>query len=239
MKEHLPRCRRDSEHCLRVSKKCLLFLTGAGVKGTVLFDTFSTTPIQNDLLRYVHWTTEEDRFLYMRNAKYEICDAKMETLPSFSVPWPRRSMACLTSFNPNGWVALIPQRIIFWNTVLWQRAFFLPNPLTFLPKYIIVWEKTTTLGRKEIENRMREFDYSKLAERTWDNEIISYISKIHEYKGKWRRHAYSYWSRKKNFIRKSWQCNEVKIFPCSIILTGQALINVKVFEEYLEQCKVL
>ena len=31
---------------------------------------------------------------------------------------------------------------------------------------------------------MRSFDYSKLSERTWDNEIISYISKIHEYKGK-------------------------------------------------------
>ncbi len=31
---------------------------------------------------------------------------------------------------------------------------------------------------------MRSFDYSKLAERTWDNEIISYLSKIHEYKGK-------------------------------------------------------
>ena len=31
---------------------------------------------------------------------------------------------------------------------------------------------------------MRTFDYSKLADRTQDNEIISYISKIHEYKGK-------------------------------------------------------
>ena len=31
---------------------------------------------------------------------------------------------------------------------------------------------------------MRTFDYSYLAERTWDTEIISYISKIHEYKGK-------------------------------------------------------
>ena len=31
---------------------------------------------------------------------------------------------------------------------------------------------------------MRQFDYSYLADRTWDNEIISYISKIHEYKGK-------------------------------------------------------
>ena len=31
---------------------------------------------------------------------------------------------------------------------------------------------------------MRQFDYSKLSDRTWDNEIISYISKIHEFKGK-------------------------------------------------------
>jgi hypothetical protein len=31
---------------------------------------------------------------------------------------------------------------------------------------------------------MRQFDYSYLADRTWDNEIMSYISKIHEYKGK-------------------------------------------------------
>ena len=31
---------------------------------------------------------------------------------------------------------------------------------------------------------MREFDYSKLKDRTWDNEILSYIAKIHEFKGK-------------------------------------------------------
>ena len=31
---------------------------------------------------------------------------------------------------------------------------------------------------------MRQFDYSYLAERTWDMEILSYVSKIHEYKGK-------------------------------------------------------
>ena len=31
---------------------------------------------------------------------------------------------------------------------------------------------------------MRSFDYSYLADRTWDNEILSYISKIHEFKGK-------------------------------------------------------
>ncbi len=31
---------------------------------------------------------------------------------------------------------------------------------------------------------MRDFDYGKLCERTWDNEILSYVAKIHEYKGK-------------------------------------------------------
>lgn len=31
---------------------------------------------------------------------------------------------------------------------------------------------------------MRQFDYTYLADRTWDNEIISFIAKIHEYKGK-------------------------------------------------------
>lgn len=31
---------------------------------------------------------------------------------------------------------------------------------------------------------MRSFDYAHLADRTWDNEILSYVSKIHEYKGK-------------------------------------------------------
>lgn len=31
---------------------------------------------------------------------------------------------------------------------------------------------------------MRTFDYSKLEDRTWDNEILSYVAKIHEFKGK-------------------------------------------------------
>ena len=31
---------------------------------------------------------------------------------------------------------------------------------------------------------MRVFDYSKLKERTWDNEILAYVAQIHEYKGK-------------------------------------------------------
>ena len=31
---------------------------------------------------------------------------------------------------------------------------------------------------------MRTFDYERLQERTWDNEILGYIARIHEYKGK-------------------------------------------------------
>lgn len=31
---------------------------------------------------------------------------------------------------------------------------------------------------------MRIFDYSKLKERTWDNEISAYVAQIHEYKEK-------------------------------------------------------
>lgn len=31
---------------------------------------------------------------------------------------------------------------------------------------------------------MRSFDYSYLKNRTWDNEIVSYVAKIHEYKGR-------------------------------------------------------
>ena len=39
-------------------------------------------------------------------------------------------------------------------------------------------------GRKRKEKSMRSFDYSYLSLRTWDNEILSYVAKIHEYKGK-------------------------------------------------------
>lgn len=31
---------------------------------------------------------------------------------------------------------------------------------------------------------MRSFDYGTLTNRTWDNEIVSYVAQIHEYKGK-------------------------------------------------------
>ena len=31
---------------------------------------------------------------------------------------------------------------------------------------------------------MRHFDYTGLENRTWDNEVINYLSLIHEYKGR-------------------------------------------------------
>ena len=31
---------------------------------------------------------------------------------------------------------------------------------------------------------MRSFDYGKLAEKTWDTEILNLLAKIHEYKGR-------------------------------------------------------
>ena len=43
------------------------------------------------------------------------------------------------------------------------------------------WEKEYFLWE---EKEMWNFDYSHLKDRTWDNEILSYIAKIHEFKGK-------------------------------------------------------
>ena len=31
---------------------------------------------------------------------------------------------------------------------------------------------------------MRVFDYSKLAEKKWDSEILGYVAQIHEFKGR-------------------------------------------------------
>ena len=42
----------------------------------------------------------------------------------------------------------------------------------------IIDEKT--IGGDEV----RHFDYAALENRTWDNEVINYLSLIHEYKGK-------------------------------------------------------
>ncbi|KIR02526.1 hypothetical protein P261_01341 [Lachnospiraceae bacterium TWA4] len=37
---------------------------------------------------------------------------------------------------------------------------------------------------ERISTNVKKFDYKYLKERTWDNEIISYIAKIHEFKGR-------------------------------------------------------
>ena len=36
---------------------------------------------------------------------------------------------------------------------------------------------------------MRRFDYTELKNKTWDNEVINYLSLIHEYKGKQSTYA--------------------------------------------------
>jgi hypothetical protein len=55
--------------------------------------------------------------------------------------------------------------------------------IAFLPKGIYNWEKSNGIGRKKVL-AVRNFDYENLSTRTWDNEILSYVAKIHEYKGK-------------------------------------------------------
>ena len=36
---------------------------------------------------------------------------------------------------------------------------------------------------------MRTFDYEKLAELHWDNEVLRHVAKIHEYKGRLAKFA--------------------------------------------------
>ena len=50
-----------------------------------------------------------------------------------------------------------------------------------------MWTKGRVAGWVEDEKpgvNMRSFDYMKLASRMWDGEVLSYIAKIHEYKGR-------------------------------------------------------
>lgn len=58
---------------------------------------------------------------------------------------------------------------------------FYSQLILFLPKSVYNWEKEYSLWE---EKEMRNFDYSHLKDRTWDNEILSYVAKIHEFKGK-------------------------------------------------------
>lgn len=62
--------------------------------------------------------------------------------------------------------------------------------MIYLPKCLLFSQNTYIIGRKNIElgkkgaDNMRKFDYNFLKNRTWDSEILSYVAKIHEYKGK-------------------------------------------------------
>ena len=54
--------------------------------------------------------------------------------------------------------------------------------MLFSQNHHIIGRKKIPFGRKD--NKMKTFDYSILKDRTWDNEIVSYLTQIHEYKGK-------------------------------------------------------
>lgn len=51
------------------------------------------------------------------------------------------------------------------------------------PQRGMIWTIIDFAGRKEVVN-LRNFDYSKLENLKIDMEIINYLSKIHEYKGR-------------------------------------------------------
>lgn len=59
--------------------------------------------------------------------------------------------------------------------------FFTPSLCFFSQNQYIIGKKSILFGG---EKEMRNFDYSHLKDRTWDNEILSYVAKIHEFKGK-------------------------------------------------------
>lgn len=60
--------------------------------------------------------------------------------------------------------------------------------LIFRPNRTTIWTKGMWLDEKskfyQPRCEMRNFDYMKLSEQMWDTEIVSYIAKIHECKGR-------------------------------------------------------
>lgn len=54
--------------------------------------------------------------------------------------------------------------------------------MLFSQNHYIIGSNNIPIGRKD--DYMKVFDYSALIDRTWDNEIVSYLTQIHEYKGK-------------------------------------------------------
>lgn len=71
---------------------------------------------------------------------------------------------------------------IIYSLCKYYYKYFLPSRLLFSQKHSIIGSKNSPLGERTLP--MRTFDYSNLADRTWDNEIVSYLTQIHEYKGK-------------------------------------------------------
>lgn len=59
---------------------------------------------------------------------------------------------------------------------------YLPKCLLFSQNTYIIGRKNIKLGKKGADN-MRKFDYNFLKNRTWDNEILSYVVKFMSIKG--------------------------------------------------------
>ena len=73
------------------------------------------------------------------------------------------------------------------NDSLGRDKFFSQRELIFSQNRYIIGRKKRTMGERR--EPMRNFDYHKLAERTWDNEILSYLAQIHEHKSNnWMMH---------------------------------------------------
>lgn len=64
------------------------------------------------------------------------------------------------------------------NSVL---ADFFVQFIVFRPNSIVIGLNNKNWMKGEF---MRNFDYSKLAERTWDTDILNLVAKIHECKGR-------------------------------------------------------
>ena len=67
---------------------------------------------------------------------------------------------------------------IAYHLFLLESCLFFSQRLTILIKLIKINE-----NKGEVM-RMRRFDYSVLKEKAWDNEVINYLSQIHELKGR-------------------------------------------------------
>lgn len=64
-----------------------------------------------------------------------------------------------------------------------ERISYSSSRLIFRPKSSIIGRKGNEIGRKE-GCCMRTFDYTQLAERSWPTDIVNFVAKIHECKGR-------------------------------------------------------